>query len=59
MMLHMKDKLVRFGVSLAGELLRRFDAFIGAEGYSNSTFSSKAAQWPAPSPWFKTAASGT
>ena len=31
----MKDKLVRFGVSLEGELLRRFDAFIGAEGYSN------------------------
>jgi CopG family nickel-responsive transcriptional regulator len=28
-------KLVRFGVSLEGELLRRFDAFIGAEGYSN------------------------
>jgi len=31
----MKDKLVRFGVSLEGELLRKFDAFIGAEGYSN------------------------
>lgn len=31
----MKTKLVRFGVSLEGELLRRFDAFIGAEGYSN------------------------
>ena len=31
----MKNKLVRFGVSLEGELLRRFDAFIGAEGYSN------------------------
>lgn len=31
----MNNKLVRFGVSLEGELLRRFDAFIGAEGYSN------------------------
>ncbi|HBE87902.1 MAG TPA: nickel-responsive transcriptional regulator NikR [Elusimicrobia bacterium] len=31
----MKGKLVRFGVSLEGELLRRFDAFIGAEGYDN------------------------
>lgn len=31
----MNSKLVRFGVSLEGELLRRFDAFIGAEGYSN------------------------
>jgi CopG family nickel-responsive transcriptional regulator len=31
----MKDKLVRFGVSLEGELLRKFDAFIGAEGCSN------------------------
>jgi len=31
----MSDKLVRFGVSLEGELLRRFDAFIGAEGYDN------------------------
>ncbi len=31
----MKDKLVRFGVSLEGELLRKFDAFIGSEGYSN------------------------
>ena len=31
----MKDKLVRFGVSLEGELLRRFDAYIGAEGHDN------------------------
>ncbi|HNW43608.1 MAG TPA: nickel-responsive transcriptional regulator NikR [Elusimicrobiales bacterium] len=31
----MNNKLVRFGVSLEGELLRRFDAFIGAEGYDN------------------------
>jgi CopG family nickel-responsive transcriptional regulator len=31
----MKGKLVRFGVSLEGELLRRFAAFIGAEGYDN------------------------
>jgi CopG family nickel-responsive transcriptional regulator len=31
----MKDKLVRFGVSLEGNLLRKFDAFIGSEGYSN------------------------
>ncbi len=31
----MKDKLVRFGVSLEGELLRRFDAYIGDEGYDN------------------------
>ncbi len=31
----MKDKLVRFGVSLEGDLLRRFDAFIAKEGYSN------------------------
>ncbi len=31
----MKDKLVRFGVSLEGELLRRFDAYIGVEGYDN------------------------
>ncbi|OGR40902.1 MAG: nickel-responsive regulator [Elusimicrobia bacterium GWA2_61_42] len=31
----MKNKLVRFGVSLEGELLRKFDALIGAEGYSN------------------------
>ncbi|MBU2574570.1 MAG: nickel-responsive transcriptional regulator NikR [Elusimicrobia bacterium] len=29
------NKLVRFGVSLDGQLLRRFDAFIGAEGYTN------------------------
>ena len=29
------NKLVRFGVSLEGELLRKFDVFIGAEGYSN------------------------
>jgi len=28
-------KLVRFGVSLEGELLKKFDSFIGAEGYSN------------------------
>jgi CopG family nickel-responsive transcriptional regulator len=31
----MKNKLVRFGVSLEGELLRKFDSFISAEGYSN------------------------
>lgn len=31
----MKNKLVRFGVSLEGELLRKFDAYIGAEGYAN------------------------
>ena len=31
----MNSKLIRFGVSLEGELLRRFDAFIGAEGYVN------------------------
>jgi CopG family nickel-responsive transcriptional regulator len=31
----MKNKHVRFGVSLEGDLLRRFDAFIGAEGYDN------------------------
>lgn len=31
----MKDKLLRFGVSLEGELLRKFDAFIGAGGSSN------------------------
>lgn len=31
----MKDKLVRFGVSLEGDLLRKFDAYIGAEGYDN------------------------
>jgi len=31
----MKGKLSRFGVSLEGELLRRFDAFIAKEGYSN------------------------
>ncbi len=31
----MSNRLVRFGVSLEGELLRRFDAFIGAEGYVN------------------------
>ncbi|OGR75754.1 MAG: nickel-responsive regulator [Elusimicrobia bacterium GWC2_64_44] len=30
-----RAKLSRFGVSLEGELLRRFDAFIGAEGYDN------------------------
>ncbi|MBU2574248.1 MAG: nickel-responsive transcriptional regulator NikR [Elusimicrobia bacterium] len=28
-------KLTRFGVSLEGGLLRKFDAFIGAAGYSN------------------------
>jgi len=28
-------KLSRFGVSLEGELLRRFDAFISREGYTN------------------------
>lgn len=31
----MKDRLVRFGVSLEGELSRRFDAFIKAGGYDN------------------------
>ena len=31
----MKDKLVRFGVSLEGELLRKFDAYIGGEGYTS------------------------
>jgi CopG family nickel-responsive transcriptional regulator len=31
----MGNKLVRFGVSLEGDLLRKFDAFIGAEGYDN------------------------
>lgn len=31
----MKDKLVRFGVSLEGGLLRKYDAYIGAGGYSN------------------------
>ncbi|OGR81942.1 MAG: nickel-responsive regulator [Elusimicrobia bacterium GWC2_64_44] len=31
----MKDKLVRFGVSLEGELSRRFDAFIKAGGYDS------------------------
>ncbi|MCM2267586.1 MAG: nickel-responsive transcriptional regulator NikR [Elusimicrobiales bacterium] len=31
----MKNDLVRFGVSLEGDLLRKFDAFIGAEGYDN------------------------
>lgn len=31
----MKDRLVRFGVSLEGELLRKFDSYIGAEGYDN------------------------
>ena len=29
------DKLSRFGVSLEGALLRRFDAFISREGYTN------------------------
>lgn len=31
----MDNKLVRFGVSLEGKLLRKFDAFIAVEGYSN------------------------
>lgn len=31
----MKDKLVRFGVSLEGDLLRKFDTYIAREGYSN------------------------
>lgn len=31
----MKDKLTRFGVSLEGELLRKFDAYIRSEGYDN------------------------
>lgn len=31
----MKDKLIRFGVSLEGALLRKFDAYIGAEGSGN------------------------
>lgn len=31
----MKNKLLRFGVSLEGDLLRRFDAYIKAEGYDN------------------------
>ncbi|MDA8130774.1 MAG: nickel-responsive transcriptional regulator NikR [Elusimicrobia bacterium] len=31
----MKGGLVRFGVSLEGELLRKFDALIKAEGYDN------------------------
>ena len=30
-----RGKLSRFGVSLEEELLRKFDAFIGEEGYSN------------------------
>jgi len=30
-----EGRLVRFGVSLNGNLLRRFDVFAGAEGYSN------------------------
>jgi CopG family transcriptional regulator, nickel-responsive regulator len=30
-----KEGLLRFGVSLEGELLRRFDAFISHEGYTN------------------------
>lgn len=30
-----RKKLSRFGVSLDGELLQKFDAYIGAEGYSN------------------------
>jgi CopG family nickel-responsive transcriptional regulator len=34
-MTHARTKLSRFGVSLDQELLRKFDAFIGAEGYSN------------------------
>jgi CopG family nickel-responsive transcriptional regulator len=35
MMAQNMKKLSRFGVSLEGDLLRKFDAFIGAEGYSN------------------------
>lgn len=31
----MKDELVRFGVSLDGGLLRRFDAYLEREGYAN------------------------
>ena len=31
----MKNKLVRFGVSLEGDLLRKFDSYIGAEGCDN------------------------
>ncbi len=34
-MTHARARLSRFGVSLEEELLRKFDAFIGAEGYSN------------------------
>lgn len=34
-MTHDSSKLLRFGVSLDGELLRKFDAFISSEGYSN------------------------
>jgi len=35
MVTHKTDKLSRFGVSLEGELLRRFDAYISREGYTN------------------------
>jgi len=35
MVAHKTTKLSRFGISLEGELLRRFDAFISAEGYTN------------------------
>lgn len=31
----MNDKQVRFGVSLEGDLLRKFDAYLSAEGYAN------------------------
>jgi CopG family nickel-responsive transcriptional regulator len=31
----MKKDLVRFGVSLDGDLLRKFDAYLEKEGYSN------------------------
>lgn len=31
----MEKELVRFGVSLDGELLRKFDAYIEKEGYAN------------------------
>jgi len=31
----MKNRQVRCGISLDGELLRRFDAYIGSEGYDN------------------------
>jgi len=31
----MKNGIVRFGVSLEGDLLRKFDAYLEKEGYSN------------------------